>query len=474
VHGQGARYRAYALEVLFDYEEYLREYVTLLDIAVNDYLLVVGLDSSKDEHLLAFDSPLHVEDGPREGRHRVRTSGGAYWVEYRTQIPASLRAYHLVATTEPGLQIDAMYLSSNGDAGTVSSLASDLRVLSDRTRQERTTPIGDRGQKLLELELQACLRRLSELLRRRRWEASQAGLTMTDAGLPAATAVAWAATSGEATGTGGEAPLNALFHHPLVTPERLAAAADEISPHGLDRDLTVGPDPASDRAHAYWRRDPSRIVVGQTIDVSSSIFIQDASGSRPGSVVTYVVSVVAIAYLVGALLFSSPFPWGTDGYLSTRATIDAVIAVLLLVPGFLYTRLDLPRRNSIIGQLRTLPRLVAHVTIASVAVFASTIAAGASGPTVRAALALCVGLPTVAVVTMVVLSRGARTERAITRTLPPWATPWLGHGAAPDVARGWYRRFRPVRWMRGLSIRPDAVLRTSGAHDHLPGSGRPV
>lgn len=471
VHGQGARYRAYALEVLFDYEEYLREYVTLLDIAVNDYLLVVALDTSKDEHLLAFDSPLHVEDGPRAGRHRVRASGGAYWVEYRTQIPASLRAYHLVATTEPGLQIDAMYLSSNADAGTVASLASDLRVLSARTHQERTVPTGDRGQKLLELELQAGLGRLSELLRRRHWEASQAGLTMTDAGLPAATAVAWAATSGEATTTGGEAPLNSLFHHPLVTPERLAAAADEISTHGLDRDLTVGNDPASDRAHAYWRRDPSRIVVGQTIDVSSSIFIQDASGSRPGSVVTYVASVVAIAYLVGALLFSSPFPWTGDGGLSSRATIDAVIAVLLLVPGFLYTRLDLPHRNSIIGQLRTLPRLVAHVTIAGVAVFASTIAAGASGPTIRAALALCVVLPTVAVVSMVVLSSAARTHRAVARTLPPWAAPWLGRGADPATASSRsVPRVRPVtrqrRWPRGLIIRPDAVLRTSGAQDH--------
>jgi hypothetical protein len=51
---------------------------------VNDYLLVVALDAARDEHLLAFDSPLHVEKPTRANliQRPFRLAGGAYWVEY--------------------------------------------------------------------------------------------------------------------------------------------------------------------------------------------------------------------------------------------------------------------------------------------------------------------------------------------------------------------------------------------------------
>jgi hypothetical protein len=456
-HGLGARYRDYALDVLSTYEDYLREYITLLDIAVNDYLLVVGLDTSQDEHLLAFDSPLHVEERAAGGllRRPVRASGGAYRVDYRTQIPASLRAYHLVATTEPGLQIDTMYLSSDADAGIVSTLASDLEVLSGRYAEEQRTPRGERGARLLELELQACLGSLSELLRRRGWEASQAGLTLADAGLDAARGAAWAASSGEVIPNGGEAATNALVGHPLINAGTLARAAEEIRSSGLERDLNMGNDPASDRAHAYWRRDPSRHVVGQSIDVSASIFIRDASGSRPGSVITYVASVVGISYVIGAMLFASPFPFLGAGGISPRANVDATIAVLLLVPGFLYTRLDLPNRHSILGQLRTLPRFVAYVSITSVALFASAIAVGAGATVVRLALAFAVVVPTAVLVSMGVMSRMAGSDLVVAApTRPRWAR-------SRPRGSGLRRTGRPQRWMRELYVAPDAAFCTS-------------
>lgn len=464
LHGQGAQHRAYALDVLTDYEEYLKGYITLLDVAVNDYLLVVALDAARDEHLLAFDSPLHVDNQPTDGwlRRPLRLAGGAYWVEYRTQVPASLRAYHLVADTEPGVQIQKMYLSTNADGGIVRELASDLRVLSPTIQAAKTVPNRESTEKILELELQSCLTRLSELLRRRRWEASQALRTLTEDQLPATNALAWAVSSGEVTKTRQQTVTDALLHHPSITSANLEHAADEIEDRQLFLDLNLENDPASDRAHVYWRRDPSRLVVGQTIQISAAMFLRDTSSSRASSVVTYVLSVVAISYLLGCLLFASFFPFAAHQTLSSGLNADAVIAVLLLVPGFLYARLDLPVRHSIVGQLRILPRFVAHVSIACTAFLAAAIAASSNALIVHIALAACVVVPTVAMLVLVAMSRAVHADLfKVSPTLPTWAQPMAGPTTGRSRARRWLKRLLE-RSLRKLYVHPDATFRTFG------------
>src|SRR6266511_757588 len=94
-----------------------------------------------------------------------------------------------------------MYLSTNADGGIDRELASDLRVLSPTIQAAKTVPNRESTEKILELELQSCLTRLSELLRRRRWEASQALRTLTEDQLPATNALAWAVSSGVVTKT---------------------------------------------------------------------------------------------------------------------------------------------------------------------------------------------------------------------------------------------------------------------------------
>jgi hypothetical protein len=466
VHGEGARNRTAALQVLEDYKETLREYVTLLDIAVNEYLLVVALNSGHDEHLLAFDSPLHVEPQPQGHSiwRPLRLAGGAYWVAYNTRLPASLRAYHLVAETEPGLQIETMYLASNAESGIVTALHADLKTLATRVENEQSQPTDRSGQKLLELELQTCLRRLSELLRRRRWEAGQARLNLNDSDLPSTSALAWAVTSGEAVRSGSGEVTNSLFRHPLVTAQNLTAAADEIAQHQLYLDLSLEDDPASDYAHVYWRRDPARMDVEQSISIRSSMFIRDTGGSRPGSVIAYVAGVVVVSYVLGSLMFGSPFPYVGHGALE-RSSADAIIAVLLLVPGFLYTRLNLPVRRSIAGQLQVLPRFVAQVTIGCAALLAAAIAASQDDRLVRAALALCATVPVAAVLLMLVMSRVTRSDlMLIDANLPSWARTSVSSSIAVRARWIW-----PVglllsdRRLRELYPLPDAVFRASGS-----------
>jgi len=468
VHGEGARLRKAVLAILDDYGEDLREYVTLVNVAVNDTLLVVALDADKDEHLLSFDSPLDVVEVP--DRHSLRGSlrraGGTYWAAYHTSLPASLRAYHLVAETEPGIEINTMYLTSDADATIVTALAEDLSTVADRRESEASEPGGRSGRKLLELELQTCLRRLSDLMRRRRWEASQAMFVLEEEHeLPMASKLAWAVMSGEAVERDGGELRNSLVLHPLVTADRLRQAAAEIDTQGLQYDLNLENDPARARAHVYWRRDPSRVDVDRTISVSAGMFLRDTSGSRLASVSVYVAGVSGISYILGCLLFGSLFPFIGRSATGNLFYADALIAVLLLVPGFLYARLKLPPPHSIGGQLRSLPRLVAHLTITCAALLAATIAASRNAVFIRAALAVCVLVPILSAVLTWIIARAVKDNLLLLdKRLPRWAVAGIRRMGARRTVQsqkaGWLMSFA---FVRELFDRPDATFRNSSA-----------
>lgn len=471
-----AGHRQVALAVLDRYGEALHDYAELLNIAVNDYLLVVALDNRHDEHLMVFDSPLHVKPPPASpwGHRQIRLAGGAYWVQYTTRLPATMRAYHLAAETEPGLRIHTMYLTSDADHALVKSLRGDLVTLGQQLRPGRDEPAGARDrrihrsdQRTLDLELHTCLGQLAELVRRRRWEASQARIPFPEEEVPAANELARATTTGSVTA----AEMDDLETDSLqdsrpagITADRLAAAASELAEQELHRDFDLENDPSSDRAHAYWRRDLSSTGVDQSIKVTASMFIRDTTEARGTAVVLYAVAVVAISWLVGALLFADwvpqygpePLPGGWDG--------DAVIAVLLLVPGFLYTRLNLPPRHTIAGRLRLVPRLAAYVTIGCAVLLAGVIAATEDPVLIRGAVAVSTVVPLAAVTAMLLLFNAVRDELFLTVDTAPR---WVSAGMRERVRRSQNgRRTLPIwatsRRLRKAYKNPDVEFRTSG------------
>jgi hypothetical protein len=69
---------------------------------------------------------------------------------------------------------------------------------------------------------------------------------------------------------------------------------------------------------------------------------------------------------IGTLLAGSP-AWLYSGRVAPHSVprqADAVVAVLLLVPGLLLARLDLPSTNTVLGQLRQFPRTLAFFSVA--------------------------------------------------------------------------------------------------------------
>jgi hypothetical protein len=381
--GYGEQCRTLALDVLRGYTDHLADFFQLFDIAVNDYLLVVAMDDGVDEHLLSYDAPLQLDHQP-SARIRLpkmfRTNHTGYYIEYRNQLPPNLKSYHLVIEPDSNVEIDSMCLTSNSDRMLANGIVTDLEILADRLERGARAGGEDAHDKLLELETQTVLRRLAELIRARRWEASRAKIELSESIIPASSKLAWAAISGEATLNESGKPDSSLLQHPAVRPQLLRTASAEILEHELYLDLSVENDPFSGRAHAYWRRPTPRTNSSTQIDVRASMILRDTTGEGPFAVALYAVWVAVVAYSIGVFLTRD---WrllpGAINQADTVSNADAIVAVLLLVQGFLYTRLSLPSKRSIAGRLRALPRLVARICVGATALLSAAIASGLSG-----------------------------------------------------------------------------------------------
>lgn len=390
VAGHGAQYRKLASNVLGRYESYLRDYLALLDIALNEHLLVVALDSRIDEHLLTYDSPLYVNQRAtfvQRLRRTLRASVEGYYVQYNTSIPSTLRSYHLVFESGPNVDLSHMYLSTDADARAVRSVELDLAEIANRLESEAQSPVGEPGRKILELETQTVLRRLAEVVRRRRWEASHVRIALPQRYLSASFKLTQAVVSGEAIRVNASAIDNSILEHPNVSPETLRDASKELDSMQMLYDLSLEKEPTSNRAHAYWRRAPERSVNASQIRITAGAILRDATGAGPRDAILYALALAGMTYLVACFLNRSLFPYW-DPIQNPFGVIhspEAVIGVLLVVPGFLYTRLTLPDPHSISGHLRAVPRIAVRICILSMVVAAASVAAGSSGWVIRIA-----------------------------------------------------------------------------------------
>ena len=427
VAGQGARYRAIALAVLDKHDDALTEFFELLDVALDNDLLIVALDPSRDEHLLTYETPLHVaseEDAGHRVARLLRSSAEGYHLEYRSSISSSIPAYHLVVDAEPGVDVAPMYLSTDSDVRTAAALRADLLVLAQRLENERRAPAGRASSKIVELQMQTTLRTLADLVRRRRWEAAQAGITVPAHRMVVCSELGHVAVSGEGTANPDGAVDSSVLRHPALQPELLRAAAEELFAEEIYADVALETDPSPSRAHASWRGCAAPVATaGAPVQMRAGMILRDTTAAGPRRVCQYAVLVAVVGFLFAAFLAGDPWPFGADSRVRLGAIkdADAVVGVLLLVPGFLYTRLGLADRHSISGRLRALPRAVANVCIAVIAVVAAAVASGLSGGWVQFAFATMVVLPLAAATLLLYRRRPAsHTAELVRLGAPRW------------------------------------------------------
>jgi hypothetical protein len=442
VEGHIKQYRKMALGILDEYAADLKDYMELLNVALNQHLLVVALDTTTDEHLLTYDSPLYVNEGSTllQGLWRtLRASGEGYYVRYETGIPSTLRSYHLIFESAPGVDISRIFLSTDADARTVESLESDLGFLAGRLKSLEQEPMEESAKKVLELETQTALRRVAELVRRRRWEASHAGIEIPARSLQASLALTQASVAGEAKIGPDDKMNNSILNHPNVSPANLSDAAHELRDKELSYDLSLEGDPLTNRRHAYWRRAPERSVNSGQINIRAGAILQDATGAGPRDALLYASVLVGTTYLTACLLVRSFWPYTRAAQAAFHSihNPEAVIAVLLLVPGFLYSRLTLPDSHSVSGHLRAVPRFVARVCIFSMIITAASVAATTNGAIIGAAFIVGTLLPVISTL-LLLRRRSYDLKKALGRMgAPKWAGDQRAGGrnaVEPDVS----------------------------------------
>ncbi|WP_157574969.1 hypothetical protein [Jiangella muralis] len=412
-------HRHTALRILAGYEDTLRQFFHLLGVALNEYLLVVNLDEGRDNHLLSYDVPLLR----KPVRGRPLNARGVYVVRYQTEVPSSLRSYHLVAATEQSLQISDMYLTSMAGTDDVDRIQRDLGYLAtlvDPAGGQNVVP-----RSMVEHELETTVGALAELTRRRRWEAAEAGIPWPIESLRATEtlAAAWHTRSGP------------FLDNARVVADRLRRAATEITTQQLGSDYFQTDVVSASRNHAYWRRLEEPVATTERTQIEVGILVQDATRSGPRALLAYAGTVLVLSYATIALL-AGEFWWPFRDRPGLRGGIerDALVAVLLLVPGFLYTRLQLPPRHSIAARVRERSRYLAYATIAVAIAEALTIAAVTSDDTLVVVFSIGVACLAVLVVLSIVVDLPRRELRLTTPTVPTWARRqgW-GSTYTPDV-----------------------------------------
>ena len=365
-------------------DQLLVPFARLLQLAIRQDILVAQLGLDRPRRFLTWEAPLlpaqHHPAPLQTLAKNVLPVNREFIVEYETDIPRSVKAYHLTLEVRQEISVRRFLMSSDVDDEFVEVLAEDLESVARRAGQLGT------HHKLLELEMQSIASRLAELGRRRlvdlaSYEAYLARLPIPVG--PGAAPPPEKLTTDEvlAALTAGDCSLKVLAafcaHYAADGMQHLAKSelagpallniAAGLRAAQVGRDVTTDNDPREHGAHAHWRRPSVELSPQSTepVRVFAYMALADEAPALIESITRMVAGLALVVLGIGTLL-SGGVAWlysstVSDDFAPEQA--DAVVAVLLLVPGLLLARLDLPSTKSVLGQLHKFQRTLAAASV---------------------------------------------------------------------------------------------------------------
>ncbi|ONI73242.1 hypothetical protein ALI144C_45815 [Actinosynnema sp. ALI-1.44] len=389
-------------------------FLRLLDIASSEYMLVVEVPTFKPQVFLQFDAPV-MPARSQDLRDRATIRRGLlprheFTVRYQTVIPRAVNSYHVTIEVPPEIAVRRFFLTSDVDGPALRTLVNDIRAVADEY-----DALNSVSPKLLEQELQSIGSRLAEFGRRRQRDLDAfktyldecyAGFTRRRPVFPAnnGTLIAWLSDFSQKY----EADHYRKLADGVFTPPVLRQLADDLESSNMDRDLYVDNDPRDNAGHAHWRRRPFGADPQSVEPVEANLYIAlvDDPPSLASNVSKMLLAVTVLVLAFGVILQPDVFRGifflddvgsrlkPTFDEHSPVSSADAIVTVLLLVPGLLLARLEIPSARSVLGRLRLFPRYVAYL---------SMIIAGSLALCVAAVKADALGLPFEAAIWLLVL-----------------------------------------------------------------------
>ncbi|HET9141019.1 hypothetical protein [Actinophytocola sp.] len=387
-------------------------FLGLLDVAVSEYLLVVQVRTSKTQAFLRYDAPvMPARSQQLRGRATIARWGAfrrEMTVQYATVIPRAVNSYHVTLEVPPEIQVRRFFLTSDVDAPALRTLVNDMVAVADSYVE-----LGAVSPKLLEAELQGIVSRLAEFGRRRYRDLEVFMSYIEDcystfsrrrprfparSETPAAVSAADSLVPHRRIITG----LGHLAHHyetdnlrkladgRLVQPDELRRWADALTSSQVSTDIYVDNDPRENAGHAHWQRRPFGSDPQSMEPVSATVYMAlvDDPPSLASNVSKLLLAVLLLVVGFGVLLQPQLFagvpllgplgawlglPGSSDSVISSA---DAIVTMLLLVPGVMLSRLDIPSNKSVLGQLRLFPRYVAYTAVIIAGTLALAVAGG--------------------------------------------------------------------------------------------------
>lgn len=453
----GGRQRAIvrnALEELHSHGE-LDQFLELLTIAVDQQVLIAYVKAANPDQELTYDVPVGQRRARQTGwRSPLHTVGrwifptADHLIAYDTEIPSGVTSYHFTATTDAASQVSDAVLLVHARAGQIDRLSTDLDFLAGRVAEHSNGQLSAARVKLLEFELQNALKTLAELVRQRLWESSWQRIATRPGVLDQAITLASAVQRGEGpvdASSSASVVHASLLAHPLVSAETLTAVSHEIRRSGVGREITLNPA-RSREANLTWRRVDSDDGRRSAVRITCLLRIVDGAETSRLRVFSFGAALSVIAYVVLSASFGSLAPWRWIRAGGALVDVGPKVSILLLVPGFLYSRMRVAREESLAAVLRRGPSALAVIMIAAVVGVALSIVVADSHRGVGSEAALVCFVVLVLASARAVSNRlGAgrlrRVWNRLTRSgfdpLPPWVADGrrlLGFRRQPDAA----------------------------------------
>lgn len=401
---------AAAVTQLFEPES---PFLRLLDIASSEYLLVVAMPANRAQAFIRYDAPVipalskHLR--PRNAFLRWFSVRHEFTVRYSTLIPRAVNSYHVTAEVPQEIQVRRFFLTTDVDSPALRSLVADMRAVADSYDNLRTV-----APKLLELELQGIASRLAEFGRRRQRDLAEfrgyieeryATFSSRPPHFPSRPDTT---VPEEGTGLALEQPIIAKLERfanlyeadyfrkladGLITRDTLLRLADELEETQVDQDVHTDNDPRENAGHAQWQRRPFGADPKSVEPVTSSVYMAlvDDPPSLASNVSKLLLAVLVLVVSFGMVLEPTYFAGvpvlgsiGTSFHPQVDgggpiSSADAIVTMLLLVPGLLLSRLEIPSNKTVLGQLRLFPRYVAYTSVIIAGALALLVASGRSG-----------------------------------------------------------------------------------------------
>jgi hypothetical protein len=381
----------------------------LLERACREYALVVLLPPQHPRVFLRWEAPLLPAKRPGKAggvRRFLRATlpvNREFAVEYSTNLPRAVKSYHLTVEVSEEIHVRRFVLSSNVDEPFVASLVADVEAIEaglSKFRDDSPSGSSVPTTKLAELEMQSVASRLAELGRRRRADlesyerylesaAERFGVSMPPKQIALLDApealdhLKKGDVSVDVLSSFADAYANGWYPRLAneLTPDELGKLVQGLRPLHFGRDVTTDNDPREHGSHAHWRQ-PTRDLTprsSEPVQAVAYLALADEAPALIESITRMVIGLVIVVIGIGCFLqggWSWLLPWtwsDTDSLIKSPSQADAVVAVLLLVPGLMLARLDLPSTNTVLGQLRRSQRAMATLSVCVTTVLAMVV-----------------------------------------------------------------------------------------------------